>query len=297
MRAERMTEVVGYHGEGAVWWPRLGRLRCVDMLAGDVLTLDPVTGEVSRVATGSPVAAVVRPRAGAGAVVAVELGLAVADLDDLSDLRVLDPVLAAHGPGGAGLRFNEGGVDPQGRFWAGTMAYDQTPGAAALLRWADPADAAPEVMADGVTVSNGLDWSPDGFRVYYNDTATGRTAVYTADPATGLDEPRVLTTYTPEQGHPDGLTVDAEGGVWVAFYGGGAVRRLDPDSGQVTAEVAVDARQVTSCAFGGRVLDTLFITTSREGLDPEEDPAAGSIFAVRPGVRGLPVREVGDGQR
>src|SRR3712207_4647703 len=159
MRAEQVTGPVAYHAEGPVWSPRWGGLRWVDMLAGDVLSLDP-DGTVRRRSVGS-VAAALRPRRGGGAVVAFERGFALEEPD--GTLTPLDPLWSAED-----VRMNEGGCDPDGRFWCGSMAYDQRPGGGALYRL-DP-DGSVRVVLRNVTISNGLEWSPDGSRAYYNDT-------------------------------------------------------------------------------------------------------------------------------
>ncbi len=278
MRAEQLTGPVAHHGEGPVWSAGWGGLRWVDMLAGDVLSLD-ADGTVRRRSVGE-VAAALRPRRGGGAVIAVERGFVLEDAD--GTLTALDPVWSD-----PGVRMNEGGCDPDGRFYCGSMAYDQRPGAAALYRL-DP-DGSVRTALEGVTVSNGLDWSPDGTLAYYDDTATHRTDVLDHDPATGLGARRPFVRHGDDES-PDGLTVDAEGCVWVAFYGAGVVRRYRPD-GRLDGVVEVPAAKVTACTFGGPDLGELFITTSREGLEPGDDPGAGSLFSVRPGVRGLPARE------
>ena len=141
-----------------------------------------------------------------------------------------------------------------------------------------------------VTISNGLEWSPDGTRAYYNDTPTHRIDLFDYDVETGLSGRRPFAEIPEEAGGPDGLTVDEEGGVWVALYGGAAVRRYTPE-GVLDEVIEVPAKQVTACTFGGSELDQLFITTSREGLEPGEDPLAGSLFRAGVGVAGLPVRE------
>jgi sugar lactone lactonase YvrE len=183
---------------------------------------------------------------------------------------------------------NEGGCDPDGRFYCGSMAYDQRPGAGALYRL-DP-DGSVRVVLENVTISNGLEWSPDGSRAYYNDTPTQRIDVLDYDGGSGLTGRRPFATVPVEAGGPDGLTVDEEGGVWVALYGGGAVRRYTPE-GVLDEVIEVPAKQVTACTFGGSGLNQLFITTSREGLGNGEDPLAGSLFRAAVGVAGLPVRE------
>jgi sugar lactone lactonase YvrE len=222
----------------------------------------------------------VRPRRGGGAVLAVERGFALEDRD--GTLTTLDPVWTD-----GGVRMNDGGCDPDGRFWCGSMAYDQAPGAAAMYRL--DADGSVHPAFDGVTVSNGLEWSPDGSLAYYADTATHRVDVFDYESGAGLTGRRPFVELDGDE-RPDGLTVDADGGVWVALNGSGAVRRYRPD-GVLDEVVELPTAQVTACTFGGPDLDQLFITTSREGLAPDDDPVAGSLFRVDPGVRGLPVRE------
>ncbi|WP_338749629.1 SMP-30/gluconolactonase/LRE family protein [Janibacter alittae] len=274
MRAERLTDAIAHHAEGPCWWPGWGGLRWVDMLAGDVLALD-ASGRIDRVPVGD-VAAMVRPRAAGGAVIAVERGVALADedwrVDPLRPMWTTDAV-----------RMNEGGVAPDGSLYVGSMAYDQTTGAAHLYRVRP--DGAVETALDSVTVSNGIDFSPDGTRAYYNDTPTGRITVFDWSAEDGLARGRAFADV---DGFPDGLTVDAEGGVWTAIFGGSRVERWSPD-GTRDAVVEVGARQVTACTFGGADLADLYITTSREGLTEGEDPAAGALFLARPGVPGKAV--------
>jgi sugar lactone lactonase YvrE len=249
------------------------------MLAGDVLSL-AAGGAINRRHVGS-VAAALRPRCQGGAVIGVERGFALEEPDGtlthLSELWTDDQV-----------RMNEGGCDPDGRFYCGSMAYDQQPGAGALYRL-DP-DGSVHVVLENVTVSNGLDWSPDGSRAYYNDTATHRIDVFDYDGEAGLTGRRLFVDLSAEAKSPDGLTVDGQGGVWVALFNSGVVRRYTPD-GVLDEVIEVPAKKVTACTFGGPVLDQLFITTSRENLEPGEDPLAGSLFRATVGVAGMPVRE------
>ena len=278
MHAERLTGRISYHGEGPVWSPQWGGLRLVDMFAGDVLSLD-ADGAVTRRHVGK-VAAALRPRASGGAVIAVERGFVLEDAD--GGLTPLDDLWS-----GDDVRMNEGGCDPEGRFYCGSMAYDQTSGAGSLYRL-DP-DGTVTVVLEDVTVSNGLEWSPDGRLAYYNDTATHRISVFDNDPVAGLTDRRTFVDLG-EDLSPDGLTVDAEGGVWTALYDGGAVRRYAPD-GTLDAVVEVPTPKVTACTFAGPDLDELVITTSWEGLGPDEEPLAGSLFRAFPGVAGRPARE------
>jgi sugar lactone lactonase YvrE len=223
-----------------------------------------------------------RPRRGGGAVIGVERGFALEGAD--GTLTRLPELWGAD----HGVRMNDGGCDPNGRFYCGSMAYDKTTGAGALYRL-DP-DGSTAVVLEGVTISNGLEWSPDGVLAYYTDTATQQVAVFDFDEASGLTGRRTFVSIPEEDGAPDGLTVDAQGGVWIALNQGGEVRRYTP-AGVLDAKVEVPVRGVTACAFGGPALDELFITTSREGLAPGDEPRAGSLFRAAVGVRGRPVRE------
>jgi sugar lactone lactonase YvrE len=279
VRAEQVTGPVAYHGEGPVWSERWDGLRWVDMLAGDVLSL-VADGTINRRHVGN-VAAALRPRQQGGAVIGVERGFALEEAD--GTLKHLDELWSD-----ANVRMNEGGCDPDGRFYCGSMAYDQLPGAGALYRL-DPDDSV-HVVLENVTISNGLEWSLDGSRAYYNDSPTQRIDVFDYDSESGLSGRRPFAEVPAEAGLPDGLTVDEEGGVWVALYGGGSVRRYTPD-GMLDEVIEVAAKQATACTFGGSGLDQLFITTSREGLEPGEDPLAGSLFRAAVGVAGMPVRE------
>jgi sugar lactone lactonase YvrE len=279
VKAEQLTNPVAYHGEGPVWSDAWGGLRWVDMLDGDVLSLAP-DGSVDRRHVGD-VAAIVRPRRGGGAVLGIERGFALEDpggsirrLGDLWD--------------GDDVRMNEGGCDPDGRFYCGSMAYDQRPGAGSLYRL--DVDGEVTVVLEDVTISNGLDWSPDDSLAYYIDTPSHEVSVFDYDTDRGLTGRRTFIEIPSEDGGPDGLTVDEEGGIWVALFGGSAVHRYT-DQGELDQVVEVEARQVTACCFGGPGLDRLYITTSRENVEPDDDPLAGSLFTVMPGVAGLPVRD------
>jgi sugar lactone lactonase YvrE len=249
------------------------------MLDGDVLSLS-VDGSIDRRHVDD-IAAIVRPRRGGGAVLGIERGFALEEPD--GSLRRLGDLWS-----GDDIRMNEGGCDPDGRFYCGTMAYDQRPGAGSLYRL-DP-DGEVTVVLEAVTISNGLDWSPDDSLAYYVDTRTQEVSVFDYDPDQGLTGRRTFVDIPVEQGDPDGLTVDVDGGIWVALFKGSAVHRYT-DHGELDEVIDVGARQVTACCFGGPDLDRLYITTSRENLEPDDDPLAGSLFTVVPGVAGLPVRE------
>jgi sugar lactone lactonase YvrE len=274
--AVQVTESCTHHGEGPFWDSRSGKLLFVDMLAGVVVEWD-MSGPVKRHVVGD-VAAVVRARARGGYVLAVERGFALAD-DDLGVVETLPTVFADET-----VRMNDGGCDPQGRFYCGSMAYAETPGAGTLYRL-DP-DLAVEQVLTGVTISNGLQWSRDGSSAFYSDTATGRVDVFDFDGSTGtFSDRRPFAAIDPANGAPDGLAIDEEDGVWVALWGGSAVRRFD-SRGRLSEVVELPVPKVTACTFGGPDGRTLYITTSRLGMAEEEFPAAGALFSVTAGVRG-----------
>jgi sugar lactone lactonase YvrE len=280
MHANQLTEPLAYHGEGPVWlsatgWP--SGLYWVDMHAGDVLHLD-ADGAVER-RNVAPAVAVIRPRAGGGLVYAVQRGFALDDGPG-TEVRILPELWSD-----PGVRMNEGGCDPAGRLYCGSMSYTAEPGAGSLYLLRP--DGRVEVVGHDFTIPNGLEWTADGTQAFHVDTPTGRVDVLDWDAERGLYNRRPFA-HVEGPGQPDGLTVDADGGVWVALWGGHAVHRYAPD-GTLSAVVEVPVAQVSACTFGGPDLDELYITTSRENLaDPE--PAAGAVFSVRPGVTGRPVR-------
>lgn len=272
--AEQITEPVAYHAEGPVWSADWGGLRWVDMLAGDILGMDG-HGGVTRTHVAD-IAAAIRPRAGGGMVVGVTRGFALIDPDgtihQLGDLWPAGPT-----------RMNDGSCDPHGRFYCGSMS--PSAGGASLYRL--DTDRTVTIVETGVTVSNGLCWSPDGGCAYYNDTATQRIDVFDYDAEAGLTGRRPFASVDHADGQPDGLTVDADGYVWVALYDGGAVRRYTPD-GRLDAVVELPVSKPTAVALGGDDGRDLYITTSREHLPDGVEPSAGSVFRVRVSTPGTP---------
>jgi sugar lactone lactonase YvrE len=279
--AELLVDAHATLGEGPVWDDAEACLWWVDILEGIVHRTDVRTGEDERHPVGQFVGAVA-PRAAGGLIAAVRDGFATFDprsdrLDLVADLQ--DEART--------LRMNDGKVDPGGRFWAGMMALDHRSSAGTLYRL-DP-DLSVEPMVSGTSISNGLDWSPDRSTMYYIDSTPRTVDRFAYDAATGAIADR--TTLIPIRdgaGWPDGMTVDAEGYLWVALWDGWGVERYAPD-GRLDRRVEVPASQASSCAFGGPDLDLLFITTAQEGFPPggkPDQPHAGGVFVCRPGVRG-----------
>src|SRR5581483_2296050 len=282
MKAEQLTGPDAEHGEGPVWspsWggPSSGSLRWVDTFDGVLLALAG-DGTVTRRQLDRAIGAL-RPRAGGGMVVALERQFALTGAGD-EEPRPLGELWDT-----PGVQFNDGGCDPQGRFYCGSMAVDNTPGAGALYRL-DPGGTVHVALRE-VTVSNGIGWSPDGGTAYYIDTPTMRVDAFDHDPDRGLSGRRPLVRFDEADGVPDGLAVDADGHLWVAMHRGGTIHRYRPD-GTFDGLVEVPVRTVTACTFGGPRLDQLFITTSRRGLGEDAEGAAGALFRADVAVTGLP---------
>lgn len=186
-------------------------------------------------------------------------------------------------------RFNDGKCDPAGRLWVGTMRIQGRVGDSYLYKY-EPATGFSE-MIDSVSISNGIVWSPDHSRMYYIDTPTGKVMKYDFDNISGhISNPEIAVYIEDSLGHPDGMTIDEEGKLWIGMWGGGAVCRFDPVSGHLLNKIEVPAFNVTSCAFGGENLDVLYITTASTGMNDvqkEMYPNAGGLFRVKPGVKGL----------
>src|SRR5919199_113114 len=248
--AEQVTDVCTEHGEGVVWDAAAGVVRFVDLEAGGLMTYDPASGVVSRRQVGK-IAACVRPRRSGGLVVAAERTFVLLGPDGSTDGE-LGPIFEDER-----IRFNDGGCDPAGRFWMGTMAYDETEGAGCVYRLDADGDVAP--VLTGVTIS------------------TGRVDRLEVDPATATIRRRSPIVEHVEPGHPDGIAVDTEGGVWVALWDGSGVNRYDAQ-GRLTDVVRLPCSQVTCPAFAGPDLRDLYVTTSRRDLPEGEQPAAGALF-------------------
>jgi sugar lactone lactonase YvrE len=267
-------------GEGPVWDARIGRLVWVDILASRVHLTDVRTGADEVIDVPLHVGAVA-PRVAGGYVAALEDGFWVVGVGEPFPLAPLPTARPD-------LRFNDGKCDPAGRFWAGTMAYDESPGAGALYRLDDDGQAV--MILDGLTISNGLAWSADGRTMYLIDSATHRIDALAFDPSTGdIRDRRPVVEIPPELGWPDGMTIDAEGGLWVALWRGSAVHRYV--DGHLDRVIQLPVSLTTSCAFGGDDLDELYVTSASDALTSEEhvaEPLAGAVFRVRAGVRGLP---------
>jgi sugar lactone lactonase YvrE len=272
-------------GEGARWDARRGELLRVDILSGRVHR-DRVgdDGSLSPVCTywvPGPVGAITPVQGDDGWLLAAGRGFAHLSPD--GSLRPVGEIAPA------GTRMNDAACDPQGRLWAGTMADDHRVGGGALYRldWAGRT----EVVLDGLTISNGLGWSPDGTTMYLIDSGPRLVHAFAFDRDRGtISDGHVLITLPEEIGAPDGMTVDAAGDLWVAVYDGGRVNRYSPE-GVLRQVLAVPAAQTTSCVFAGPGLHRLFVTTATEGWMDEQrraEPGAGVVYRFDTDTTGRP---------
>ncbi|MDX2595085.1 SMP-30/gluconolactonase/LRE family protein [Streptomyces sp. WI03-4A] len=261
-------------GEGPTWDAATGRLLWLDVLGMRIHTYDPATGRRTVRTTEQHIGAA-KPRAGGGLVLNLRDGVGLLDPDGAFRWLHHEPV--------AGRRANDAAVAPDGSLWAGTMRYDEATGGGTLSRLTGDGDV--RTVLPDVTVSNGTGWSPDGGLMYYADTPTRRVDVFDVDGDTVRDR-RTLVEIEEGAGFPDGLTVDAEGCVWVALWDGGTVRRYTP-SGELDRVVPLPTPRTTACVFGGPDLTDLYITTAHVGLSAPH-PLSGSVLVVPGAGRGLP---------
>jgi sugar lactone lactonase YvrE len=282
-QVECVLEARAALGESPVWCSQEKVLYWVDIKRPAIHCFDPACGTCRtwpvREETGS-----MGLRQRGGAVVAMRSGFAFVNLET-GDLTMIHNPIA----GTSDLRFNDGRCYRRGRFWAGTLHEKRQAGTAALYRL-DP-DGTCHKMVDGITVANGLAWSPDDHTMYFADSYVRTIFSFESDPDTGaIGNRRVFTELPAGTGVPDGATVDAEGFLWSANFDGGCITRYAPD-GRVDRVIRMPVARPTSCAFGGDDLSTLYVTSASSGLDAEQlaaSPHAGGIFALEAGVRGLP---------
>ena len=284
MQARCVLEAGAHLAEGPHWWAERSKLLWVDIEASRIGLFDPCSGQNSFIDVGCHVGCVV-PTASQDLLAATADGF----------LRV-NPINGArtllHHPEAHCLdnRFNDGKCDPWGRLWAGSMHYEFVPGAAAL--WRLDTNLESRRMRSDVTISNGLAWSSDRRFLYFIDSPTLQVLRLPLDEQGDPIDQGTVCVEIPASWNcvPDGMTIDAEGMLWIALHDGSAVTRWDPASGEHLATVELPCSKVTSCCFGGENLDQLFITTARHQLDPdqlEKQPLAGGLFVAEVGVAGL----------
>lgn len=270
-------------GEGPLWSDREGALYWVDILGCRVNRLDVASGAVTSTQMPERIGWVIERRASPGFIAGFRSGFTELTLDPLAISRIADPE-----PEAAGNRMNDAKADPSGRIFAGTMPDDDGEGEGALYRL-DP-DRTVTQVDRGYRIANGPAISADGCTMYHTDSARGTIYRMAIEFDGSLAKRETFLQFPAEWGSPDGMTIDAEGGLWVAHWGGSRVSRFLPD-GALDRDVRLPASQITSVAFAGPDLDRMFVTSAAEGVDEEK---GGALFEVEPGVRGLaPCRYAG----
>lgn len=284
-------------GESPLWSPAEQALYWVDIPAARLHRWHAPSGQTRHWQAPEMLACVARLADGQGFIAGLESGLfslrIEADADSLQAER-LAPVQHAR----TGMRFNDGRCDRQGRFWAGTMVMDMGANlpVGALYRYDNTQGLLPVLR--GLTVPNGLGFSPDGRTMYLSDSHPSVQAIWAFDYDTDTGTPhnrRLFVDMRDHPGRPDGAAVDADGCYWICGNDAGLVHRFTP-AGRLDRSLAVPVKKPAMCAFGGPGLDTLYVTSIRPaGVDLSDQPLAGGVFALHPGVTGLPEPHYQDG--
>lgn len=278
-----VADVKAVLGEGPVWVAREQALYWVD-IKGRLLFRRTLAGEITEWQTPLRIGSLA-PRAPGGFVAGTERGFAWVDPES----GRYEP-FASPEPDRPTNRFNDGKLDRAGRFWGGTMDDSEQSASGALYRL--DAGREPVRVDDDYRVTNGPAFSPDGRTMYHNDSARQRVYAFDLGATGSASGKRVFAQFGEGEGYPDGMTVDSEGCLWVAFWDGWCLRRLSP-AGERLAELKLPVQRPTSCAFGGADLEHLFVTSARIGLDEaaiETQKQAGGLFVLEPGVSGVPDR-------
>lgn len=287
---ELILDARAFLGEGPAWDAAAGRLSWVDILAGDLHIFQPESGADQVIPLGQPLGCAA-PAGKGRFIVGVKEGLALVEPGSAELTFLARPEL--HLPGN---RFNDGKCGPDGRFLAGSMDNAEVDATGSLYSLSP--GGALKTLLGGVRISNGLAWSPDYKTLYYIDTPTRQVMAYDYDLSSGeIANPRVAVSVPDGMGWPDGMTSDASGRLWVAMWGGAALTVWDPASGALLEKIAMPAKNVTACAFGGAQLDELYVTSARKGLDAADlqaYPATGGLFRIRTGLAGLPTFVFGE---
>lgn len=269
-------------GEGPLWDHKREQLFWVDIEGGAFYALKPSIGAIVKTELGEMVGALALAQSGR-LVVALESGLALYDLEREKLLRM--PILQNSD---SQMRFNDGKVDAQGNFWIGSMHKGFKKHSGTLYRVRPNAQVAP--MVPNTTISNGIAWNTAGDTFYFIDSPTQCVHSFTWNQEEQqLSDKKVCIRIPETMGIPDGMCMDAEGMLWIAHWGGGQVTRWDAKKGQLVEKVQVPAPQVTSCCFGGKDLEVLYMTTARGELTKEQlqtYPLSGGLFSIVPGVAG-----------
>lgn len=267
------------NAEGPVWDEETQTLYFIDVEAGHIFSYkDSVLKKIS---VGEKIGTMALCRNSGRYIVAAWSGIYLLDPLTGEKTRLCDPESDL-----PQNRFNDGKADPFGRFLAGTLSMDPYTKPRAALYSLSKGTEVRKLIPD-VGLANGLTWNADGTVFYFIDTDRHTISRYDYDRATGdIANGRIVIKVPEKMGAPDGMTIDSEGKLWVALWGGGAVSKWDPESGKLLDRIEVAAKNVSSCCFGGANMDDLFITTASQDTDLKEYPLAGNVFIAHPGIQG-----------
>ncbi len=281
MHIELLFDAKAALGEGPIWDSHTGTLYWIDILnkriyaGSDILTeLDDLIGCIAARKSG---------------------GLMLTQRSSFASLE-LNPVkltpLSALKDEPSNNRFNDGKCDPRGRFLAGTMDMGEKDPNGSLYSF--DGNSVTKLLSN-VTISNGLTWSPDYKTFYYIDTPTCEVKTFDYDLETGsIANPRVTIRVPEALGWPDGMTSDMQGNLWIAMWGGAQITKWNPSTGQLLEQIPIPAKNVSSCIFGGKNLDELYVTSARKGLEEatlRQYPLTGGLFRIQTNVEGMPTFE------
>lgn len=280
--AELFYEDKNELGEGAIWNHERGEFWSIDIEGKKWFQLD-VANKSQIVHQLDQRIGTIVPSTDGRAVLALQDGIYFYDVETGEMELIASP--EAHLDS---IRFNDGKCDPSGRLWVGSMHLEQIEDAAALYKISG--DKSAVQMLDSITISNGIVWSSDKKTMYYIDTPDGKIRVFDYDDESGtISNERSMMDFK-KYGFPDGSTIDADDNLWVCLWNGNGVLQIDTNTGEVIGRVNVPAHNITSCAFGGQNLDSLFITSARVDMSEAELdslPLSGSVFVAVPGVKGV----------
>ncbi|SFZ92989.1 Sugar lactone lactonase YvrE [Flaviramulus basaltis] len=270
-------------GEGAIWNHESQELYFIDIEGMKVHIYNPKTKTNRSINTPSRIGTIV-PIDSEKSLVALQDGIYTLNINtgEFTLLSDVESEITSN-------RFNDGKCDPSGRFWVGSMELNTKPYAANLYMINAKGDTT--LKLDSISISNGIVWSNDKKTMYYIDTPTQEIKAYDYEDSTGnITNQRIAVKIADSLGNPDGMTIDEEGMLWVGMWSGSSVTRFNPNTGKMISQIKVPAANVTSCAFGGKNLDTLFITSAALYMSEENQekyPHAGGLFKVVPGVKGI----------
>lgn len=277
---QKVSELKSKLGEGSIWDPNKQVLYWIDIEDGLLFEYNPLTKQTLTHKAGKKIGTIV-PETNKTVILALQDGVYRMFLENDSLEFIAKPSSLLDNQ-----RFNDGKCDPDGRFWLGSIGPKNT----CFLYKLDNNGIITE-MLDNITTSNGITWSLDSKKMYYIDTNSGKVRQYDFDVKTGsISNEKTIVEIPGNIGYPDGMTIDSEGKLWVALWSGSAVHRYDPETGELLQKISVPAKNVTSCAFGGKDLDELYITCASIGMSDEDArklPDAGKLFVVKPGVKGV----------